>query len=398
MGRKDFPLRADIIRAREALLCDIGQATKEATAFKPVFDAIKANTNRHFLAWSLDNPLQVSYAGPKTHRHDSNRRLRTSLGRYIRRQLKLDVAFSCAQLDAFINATVCRRSNEDKFRIVRGDALLEAYSEEIGGHSCMTGDHMTNVLEVYAANPDKVQLLIYRDGSMEARALLWHTDDGEVCLDRIYPNDGPHVRMIQEYGKKQGWLIRPHNSLPNNDTPFGGRNRQVTVIGCRYWPYLDSFRFANDTPVAGQRITLSTACEQAVVFDDTDGGYSSGPTCCCCEGNAGDDYYVYRGDYLCQECYDDNYCTCENCDDISHYDDTIEMDGSLYCHHCINQIASRCDKCGDFTRDDNLSATCDSGEYFCETCIDRVATYCEECCEWNKKPCDCAKEEEPANA
>lgn len=136
------------------------------------------------------------------------------------------------------------------FEIVGGDDITRYYRNS-SVHTCMSGGRNVGL---YAANPDKVRMLIInRLGKFHGRALIWNTDEGAVCLDRIYPSDGGyHIELARKYAESQGW-----DSLPTQS--FGqmfasGKHYTVTLEhdpDGRY-PYMDTFRyvqFPEDTPL-----------------------------------------------------------------------------------------------------------------------------------------------------
>lgn len=52
----------------------------------------------------------------------------------------------------------------------------------------------------------------------------------------------------------------------------------------------------------------------------------------------------HNGDYICGDCYDDNWFTCENCEEVFRYEDRNESSsGDYYCDSCY----SDCDDCDD---------------------------------------------------
>lgn len=87
--------------------------------------------------------------------------------------------------------------------------------------SCMASalyEDGDNHLGIYALNPEKVRLLVCRDYQevVIARALWWTLDDGRHLLDRIYPNEGRHVRWMQSWARTQD-----PNAILRNDQKAG---------------------------------------------------------------------------------------------------------------------------------------------------------------------------------
>lgn len=378
LPRSSYTRRVEIIRARKDILHALKCASIQHPDFQPLYTQIKQNANRHYLSWSLDDPCQISYSRPGVHRHDYRKRTKTTLGRYIRRQL----AFPCddQDLDLFVRKTCAHVDVFFRFTTVRGEDIREAYRDKIGGHSCMTGDSADQKLDLYVHNTDKVSLLVYRDDRMTARALVWKTDDGATCMDRIYPNDGYHVEFFHAYAKNNGWLPRPDNRLPCRAIKFGGRIQEVTVRTWGVYPYLDSFQWTDDDP-EDSKITLSTDCDLAYTFSDTGGSWNGGRECACCG------YVIHgRGNNtvdgpVCDECEGDHYASCCECGNVHHTDNMTYAEDSFYCERCAGEYLTYCNKCDEYHTGESVHIE-DRGEDWCDSCAEDNAEQCQNCCNW----------------
>lgn len=73
---------------------------------------------------------------------------------------------------------------------------------------------------------------------------------------------------------------------------------------------------------------------------------------------------------LCQSCYDENYAKCSHCDCelLIDGDYTHHHDGDYYCDDCFNERFGNCSDCGEVFYNDDLSYDEDSDEYLCEHC------------------------------
>ena len=63
-------------------------------------------------------------------------------------------------------------------------------------------------------------------------------------------------------------------------------------------------------------------------------------TCPDCNEVVSLDYSIERpnGDIICQQCFDEYYLYCNHCDEVIHRDDAIEYDGDLYCQQCYDEL------------------------------------------------------------
>lgn len=103
------------------------------------------------------------------------------------------------------------------FELLKGQAIVDAYSKGVGKAACMSGSKAVYT-NLYAANPDRVQMLVFSTETIKARALFWTSDDGKVkLLDRIYPEQGIHVQLMQQWIYDQGGYIRSHHGAPSNE-------------------------------------------------------------------------------------------------------------------------------------------------------------------------------------
>lgn len=114
--------------------------------------------------------------------------------------------------------------------------------------SCMTGPGRRSYLDLYESN-DNIHLLVIdeKEGpQIRARALVWDLDCGKTFLDRIYPNDGIHIDVFKEYGKKRNWILRKHQMASSGDVVEDKYydNMEVSIYGTKKFPYCDSFVIA----------------------------------------------------------------------------------------------------------------------------------------------------------
>ena len=213
--------------------------TPTLTTLDQIADRIfSKNTNKHYLGQSLENPKQISYAKKPDHKFDAKRRTRTSLHKYITtffpqytpEQLsELGLEKFCERIKALAAEDI-----DNYFQIISGVLIGEAYSDSIGGSSCMR-DADSPKTQLYWENPDVCKMLRYTDDSIEARALLWiaHTTNTgkqvSIC-DRIYPNSGTHIEMYKRYCAKHGILMRDSQGFPPGGLNFQEKEYEYVRI------------------------------------------------------------------------------------------------------------------------------------------------------------------------
>ena len=67
-----------------------------------------------------------------------------------------------------------------------------------------------------------------------------------------------------------------------------------------------------------------------------------------------------NGDMICQTAYQNEYFTCDRCEEIDHHENSRSCDDSdrIYCEHCYDEVSNYCDEC-DQTYHHNRGCECD---------------------------------------
>lgn len=385
---------------------------------------IRADTDS-MLAFSpadLDSGLDagVTWADNPKNKWNPTLRSRSSIGRYLRRAYELDSNMLSDGILENLNSCLASCGIDfDKLpiTIVRGKELVEAYHSEKYGTSCMTGEKSCHV-EMYGINPDKVGVVLYNG---MARALLWTTDEGKTVLDRVYPNSGVHVKIIQRWAERKGYLYRISASADayrlSEDKPL-----HVTVFIGKYLPFLDTFRHVRyvgrkhakdkrwlvlsnyeEKLASGQAFpaTLHCAACGAMLWEDYDRHYilgNRGPFCSACFEMQNTlcakcldilpvDMGIYVsdvGEFWCNDCIGNYAFQCSSCCHCYSHDSDVVITGEeyLYCVLCCGKKAlAMCSECGDIVTCYVTAASC---ETFCERCYlkllhEKKATECSHC-------------------
>ena len=307
----------------------------------------------HYVGFSLDDPSRVSFADKPENAWNASRRIKSTLGRYIRRRMKIGSdKISDETLAEFCFLVFGESVDLEKdMKIVYGQEVMEAYRRGVGKSSCMTGDD-AELVELYVKNPDKVGMVIY--GHDQGRALIWNTEEGERVLDRIYPNDGRHISVYHRWAMKNGVAIRVGQSLPDCGTVAIDGKRIVYTVkmdtsNVDKYPYLDTFHTGTFSD-GEDSLLLTNSDSGEVTFDRTDGYTGEGQVCENCGDRTGDDGYFI---------FDENYC-----------------------ENCAYELYEHCSHCGEWCCRDDVTFLEDSEEYLCEYCCDNHAICCEDCGTW----------------
>lgn len=356
-----------------------------------IVSQIRKNENNHLLSVSKDAPSQVSYARTVEDKYDDARRVRLPLGRYIMRNLSFDKNLVTDRvLSSFVSDLWAEYSGKSIFvQKLEGEDIVTAYRvfSSTEAHSCMTGD-CCRYTELYALNPDKVCMLVFD----QIRALLWTTDEGVKVFDRCYPSGHYKIAIFREWARSKGYVLRSNADRLEDDDVVkltDGKVYNVTLKRSRYFPYLDTFSFGNF--ISGDKVRVSNSNEGCeLTFHNTDGTFSEDRARAYCEfcdcRCDEDEMRVFRGDLICESCYSERVCTCDECGEDFEADDAYSVDGSYYCESCYNDKFASCDRCGEpFLVEDGVTNQSTDVEY-CENCAERHLIQCESCGDfWQEK-------------
>lgn len=186
----------------------------------------------------------------------SEQRTDIFVGRFVNRvYLKSKSSIGSSDLEKFVNLY---KSTYDKFNskfsmfeVVKGEDIKKWYLKsnyEIQsgqlGSSCMRHDRCQEYFGIYVENPEVVSLLILKnedETKIKGRALIWKLKSGETFMDRIYTNKDSDIILFEEWGEKNGILIKgevTHSKLMDFEV-------QLFKSEFDYYPYLDTFMFLN---------------------------------------------------------------------------------------------------------------------------------------------------------
>lgn len=230
------------------------------------------------LAISIDDSNKISYAVKEEFLFDDEKRTKTTLQRYIRRQLNYTVdEISDHELNDLCN-NVMKTFNIKEFKLAKGLEIAELYNSGFAQRTCMTDKGMEdteNILGLYVNNPQTVNLAVITNGSMKARAICWMINNN-VYVDRIYQNseviENEFKNSIKTAFTEKDVFFRKHGNLPE------GRefNENITIeIPDNFnseFPYLDSFRYFE---IPDDFVFLSNSKDgMDYIANSTNGGYS----------------------------------------------------------------------------------------------------------------------------
>ena len=362
--------------------------------FKEIVLAIRNNSLKDYLSVSQDDQSLVSYARIPEDAYSRRRRVRTTLGKYIRRNFEeyfTNRKINDTILDQFVKEVMGIVSAKSfSVDYLCGDDIVDFY-KKTNLTSCMTGSG-SRYVKLYSENPSKVCLLV----SDEIRALLWTCDDGTKVLDRAYPSGNYKINILREWAAANGYVCRvnPDKLSDGNHVELSdGSVRKITLKDPGIYPYMDTFAFAkrsvNRNNRAGNSIVVSNSnsdhdCD--FTLRCTDGSNGSGTECSIC-GEMAEDGADIDGDFYCDRCYNDRAVTCDVCEttyDIQAHSMVDGPDGDYICSDCFSSNCSTCCECECSVWDDNRVIDND-GDTFCNACANKELFECTGCSEMFSK-------------
>ena len=349
---------------------------------------IEVEKRKNFPA--VEKEDKISFARDINDPFNLKKRVSTTVGRYVRRNLKIDVD---KLPDTFLNkflyvylSALDVPSNKD-IKILKGKSITNFYKKTTI-KSCMTGDNACQT-ELYALNPDKINLIVYKD---RARALLWKCDKNRSVLDRIYPVGTKDEVQIVNWALNKGYFVSDINPNPDyND--FQDKDYTITVKANKYIPYMDTFMVLR--AFKGKRLLKLGVINSDIEYLDIDeqdaiergfAPWIARMNCDECGGYIfGDEILICDGHYFCESCKDNLVCFCKYCKKEfifneynydSNYNSEPPFDNKT-CLKCSYKLYKKCQNCGDWYKKENLTPKrqisflylSDVTNYYCKYCL-----------------------------
>jgi len=327
------------------------------------------------LGYSLDEKGKVAYAQSPAHKFDSEKRTRTTLGRFLSRRLHVEIS---PTMHKEIAEIMGENDYSDGDFALRSD-VADVYTS-LNVHSCMADNPNNCLHDFYESNG--VQVLVWRN---RARALVWKLSSGHSFIDRVYPSDPNTDAAYEHWAKENGHEIRSSARISDrwpSAVPTSAYVQLTHLTEDTALPYADTFSYLD---FDRKRLYCECGHGHSHTLDETE-GYSisemdNGGRDTCHE--CGERFYLEDGggfvnDYpYCSYCLE-NAFYCDKCYEYS-WESPSEVDGEFVCDGCATD-ANTCDHCGQST----FATLSDVGdEDWCDSCIDD-SFECDKCGE--RKP------------
>jgi len=179
--------------------------------------------------------------------YDNNQRQEIRLGGIINRIYPDE--FTTREIELFVNEFKGEHdmaTGNIEIRIVEGKDIpywyaSKRYSPGGGGgggslnQSCMRNEPETR-FDAYTSNPKQIKMAIFvKGGKLEARAIVWTTDNGQF-MDRVYYTIDHLNNAFHRYAEKNGMMYKGQTPNPPRLTV------RLENKNFRNTPYFDTFR------------------------------------------------------------------------------------------------------------------------------------------------------------
>ena len=327
------------------------------------------------LAISLNDNNTVSYSRSADTIDNEAKRVKTTLGRYIKRTFSSPIKDN--SLSKFTTEVLKQISTEEsldkEIKELSEKDIMDFYesnddSKSCGGlSSCMTGEAATYT-ELYALNPDKVKLITFGNRS---RALLWTTDDGERVLDRYYPAQSKYGELLRKWAKNKGYILRnnPDSLDLGGDVKLSDNKQHViTLKHNNVFPYLDTFKYGK---IKDDKVAISNyASFGNIIFDSLNGEYTESYCFNCNRDLSGDNRIEHDNNFYCDNCFSELFYECAKCKKTYEQNDGLEyINDQMLCNDCFSKNYFHCENCSDATGNKEAIIVNDHS-YYCPDCVE----------------------------
>jgi hypothetical protein len=210
-----------------------------------------------------------------------------------------------------------KTADTSQLKMVEGDDILKAYhcgnyedGETMG--SCMRFSRAQEYLKIYTDNPNEVKCLVLLNPEtkkVRGRALIWHMDNDQYFMDRIYTTNKEFNTFFNNYAEEHGFSNRANSTVTLEN---GGEYDT--------YPFMDTFEYYNP-----ETSTLATSGEQGWIrLQDSHGGHSEAGVYIEYgdhEGETVDEDEAFYLSYRTPNGYVEGY---------AHQDDIVTIDGAVY--------------------------------------------------------------------
>lgn len=228
-------------------------------------------------------------------------RTKIKIGRFVTKFIKNEAierySLTNSDVEIFVNLFKSYfNRDESKLKVISGNEILHYYLDtnyhapngsRMGTlwNSCMRYETKNSYMKMYAANVDKIKMLILLDDNnkVKTRALLWQgctsLDGGQSydVMDRIYSVYDHDVVLFKEWATKNGYLYKAEQSAYSEDSFIDKNGHNIFLslkinlesVKFKYYPYLDTFKYFS---LSNKTLSNSKYDNYSYILIQNDGG------------------------------------------------------------------------------------------------------------------------------
>jgi hypothetical protein len=228
---------------------------------------------------------------------------------------------------------------------------------------------------------------------------------------RFYMGNDPVNKVSYERGTARAWVVPnvPEQGMLTvfNGYGFAGDPTRVIVrvlvqhlentLNMKNAIHYREVRLLNNNSadgnlyINGSRAFIVGEAEVCKKYTEIDLKWKDNVLCQCYECNdsiyEGDDYHEHNGRYYCDDCFHDNFSSCQHCDTYVPQEDINELtvqtadgtDTQYLCDRCYDNVSVTCGHCGDVVHEDDAIYLDGETEYVCEQCYEEETSSCTNC-------------------
>jgi hypothetical protein len=204
---------------------------------------------------------------------DKKYRTQIKIGKFVSKFFRKEsiqrFSISSVDIEVFVNLFKSYFDSDlSKFKVISGEEILQYYLEDNyllhNGYrygtlwnSCMRYKEKNEFMRIYAANPNKVKMLINLDssGKLKTRALLWEDAEDNngnkyKIMDRIYSVYDHEVESFKKWAKQNGYIFKYEQSAKNEIFFNTGESIKDLYLKIKLdswklkkYPYIDTFKY-----------------------------------------------------------------------------------------------------------------------------------------------------------
>lgn len=207
---------------------------------------------------------------------------------------------------------------------------------------------------------------------------LWTVSKGTVSASEYIWSEGTHYRDYENY---DNCTLSRLKGSQNEDYIDVGHNPICIKCGCEH---NCEENICCCAPYAKCSDCGDELNEDEVIWVDDEPYCRDCVNYCerCNEYHRQEEYYIQSsGMYVCEDCFNYSYGTCDNCGQNYDLNELSEVDGITLCNDCLDRDYTACNDCGELISNEDICFYEEDELYLCHNCYEeRLEAEADEAC------------------